>query len=69
LFGIFASTLVGTSVPNSKLKRFADDIEKGQILLMVDVPMSRVEEIQERVQRGHPEATWHGIEATVPAFP
>lgn len=69
LFGVFASTLVGTSVPNSKLKRFADDIEKGQILLMVDVPRSRIEEIQERVQRSHPEATWHGIEATVPAFP
>ena len=69
LFGVFASTLVGTAVPNSKLKRFSDEIEKGKILLMVDVPLSRVEEIQERVQRGHPEAAWHGIEATVPAFP
>ncbi|HEY2817494.1 MAG TPA: DUF1269 domain-containing protein [Casimicrobiaceae bacterium] len=68
-FGVFASTLVGTSVPNSKLKRFADDIEQGKILLIVDVPLSRVEEIQERVQRAHPEAAWHGIEATVPAFP
>jgi len=69
LFGVFASTLVGSSVPNSKLKRFADDIEQGKILLMVDVPLSRVEEIQERVQRGHPAAAWRGIEATVPAFP
>lgn len=69
LFGVFASTLVGTAVPNSKLKRFADDIEKGKILMMVDVPLSRVEEIQEIVRRGHPEANWQGIEATVPAFP
>jgi hypothetical protein len=69
VFGVFASTLVGTSVPNSKLKRFADDIEHGKILLMVDVPLSRVEEIQERVQQSHPEAAWHGVEATVPAFP
>jgi len=69
LFGVFASTLVGSAVPNSKLKRFADEIEQGKILVMVDVPLSRVEEIQERVQRGHPEAAWRGIEATVPAFP
>jgi len=69
VFGVFASTLVGTAVPNSKLRRFADDIEHGKILLMVDVPLSRVEEIQDRVSRGHPEAAWHGIEATVPAFP
>ena len=69
VFGVFASTLVGTAVPNSKLKRFSDEIEKGKILLMVDVPLSRIEEVQERVRRGHPEAAWHGIEATVPAFP
>jgi len=31
--------------------------------------LSRVEEIEERVRNGHPEAAWHGIEATVPAFP
>jgi hypothetical protein len=69
VFGVFASTLVGTSVPNSKLKRFADDIERGKILLMVDVPLQRVEEIQELLGRSHPEAVNRGIEPTVPAFP
>ena len=69
LFGIFASTLVGTSVPNSKLKRFAPDIEQGKILLMVDVPSQRVEEIQQLLERRHPEAMNRGIEPTVPAFP
>ena len=69
VFGVFASTLVGSAVPNSKLARFADDIEQGKILLMVDVPNTRVEEVQQRVLRSHPEAAWHGIEATVPAFP
>jgi hypothetical protein len=56
-------------VPNSKLKRFADDIERGKILLMVDVPLQRVEEIQELLGRSHPEAVNRGIEPTVPAFP
>ena len=68
-FGVFASTLAGSAVPNSKLARFADDIEQGKILLMVDVPNTRVEEVQQRVLRSHPEAAWHGVEATVPAFP
>jgi len=69
VFGVFASTLVGTAVPNSKLTQFADDIEQGKILLMVDVPLGRVQDIQQVVERGHPEAAWRGIEATVPAFP
>jgi HAMP domain-containing protein len=69
LFGVFASTLVGSSVPNSKLRRFADEIDKGQILLMIDVPAQRVEEIQELLSRRHPEASNRGIEPTVPAFP
>ena len=43
--------------------------EQGKILLMVDVPNTRVEEVQQRVLRSHPEAAWRGIEATVPAFP
>ena len=69
IFGIFASTLVGTSVPNSKLRRFADEIDQGKILLMVDVPATRVEEIQELLGRRHPEASNRGVEPTVPAFP
>jgi len=69
LFGVFASTLVGSAVPNSKLRRFADEIDKGQILLMVDVPAQRVEEIQNLLGSRHPEAANRGVEPTVPAFP
>ncbi len=58
LFGVF-----------SKLRHFADEIDKGQILLMIDVPAQRVEEIQELLSRRHPEASNRGIEPTVPAFP
>jgi hypothetical protein len=69
MFGAWASSMVALSVPNSRLKRFAADIDAGKILLMVDVPHGRVQEIQELVRRRHPEATDHGMEATVPAFP
>src|SRR5205823_6402390 len=35
VFGIWTATLAGLSVPNSHLKRFADEIERGSVLLMV----------------------------------
>jgi hypothetical protein len=68
-FGIFMSTLVGAAVPNSKLARFSNDIEQGKVLLMVDVPLHRVDEIHELLSKSHPEAINRGIEPTVPAFP
>jgi hypothetical protein len=68
-FGVWVSTMVGLSVPNSKLARFAADIDRGAVLLMADVPFSRVDEIHELLQAKHPEARWGGVEPTVPAFP
>jgi len=69
LFGAWAASLVAMSVPNSRLKPFEKEIDAGKILLMVDVPPSRIEEIQELVHRRHPEAADRGVEPTLPAFP
>jgi hypothetical protein len=68
-FGAWTASLVATSVPNTRLKAFHADIEAGMILLMVDVPLSRVDEVRELVARRHPEATARGVEAILPAFP
>ncbi len=68
-FGAWASSMIGVSTPNDRLKRFEPAIKEGQILLMVDVPHSRVEEIEERLQALHPEAHLEGIEPNIPAFP
>jgi membrane protein DedA with SNARE-associated domain len=68
-FGAWVSSLVAASVPNSRLLEFAKDIEAGKILMIVDVPSRRVEEIQQLVERQHPEAGHGRIEATMPAFP
>ncbi len=68
-FGAWSSSMIGVSTPSSRLKRFEAAIEQGQILLMVDVPRSRVEEIDARLQALHPEAHLEGIEANIPAFP
>ncbi len=69
VFGVFASGLVAASAPNTMLKPFEKAIEDGNILLMVDVPKERVEEISQVIQKTHPEAANHGIEPTIPAFP
>jgi hypothetical protein len=69
LFGAWAASLVAMSVPNSRLKPFQKEIDAGKILLMVDVPSSRIDEVQDLVRRRHPEAADHGIEPTLPAFP
>lgn len=68
-FGFFASTLVGTSLPNSQLRQFDRELSDGRILVMVDVPLHRVEEMQDYVQQRHPEAAWRGVDPAVPAFP
>src|SRR5262249_3722780 len=69
LFGVWASSLAGASVPNTKLRQFQPWIEGGRLLLMVDVPLHQCERITELVTRRHPEAVSGGTEPTIPAFP
>lgn len=69
LFGIWTSTMIGISLPSKRLERFTPQIAQGQILLMVDTPMWRVDEIEARLQALHPEAHLEGTEPDIPAFP
>jgi len=68
-FGAWSASMIGASTPSHRLKRFESAIEQGQILLMVDVPRSRVDEIEARLQAQHPEARLEGVEPNIPAFP
>ncbi|WP_367025329.1 hypothetical protein ABZN20_11420 [Methylococcus sp. ANG] len=61
--------MIGLDVEHSRLKNYQGAVEKGGLLLMVDVPRDRVEEIHQRVQKHHPEAEFEGAEPTIPAFP
>ena len=69
VFGAWASSMVASAVPNSRLKPFESAIESGKVLMMVDVPMTHTQEICELVARRHPEAVSGGQEPTIPAFP
>lgn len=69
LLGSWISSMAASAVPNTKLNAFHPEIEKGRVLMMVDVPMRRVGEISQLVAARHPEAAARGWEPTIPAFP
>lgn len=69
VLGAWMASMAAAAVPNSRLRPFHDAIEKGQVLLMVDVPYSSVEGVRELVLAHHPEALSGGVESRYPAFP
>jgi uncharacterized membrane protein YeaQ/YmgE (transglycosylase-associated protein family) len=69
MLGTWVASMVGLQVPNSRLKGFDPDIQEGKILLMLDVPSGRYEELRNIIAKTHPEAADRGNEPTVPAFP
>lgn len=69
VFGAWVSSMVGMGVPNSRLKRFSEEIERGRVLMMIDVPIARAAEIAASVTARHPDAQAKGWEPEIPAFP
>ncbi len=69
MVGSWISGMIAVSIPNSRLRRFQPAIDRGEILLMVDVPVRRVKEIRGLLISHHPEAKASGEEAQIPAFP
>ncbi|MGA7799458.1 MAG: DUF1269 domain-containing protein, partial [Gammaproteobacteria bacterium] len=62
-------SMIGAGLPSSRLEHFKQGIEAGKVLMMVDVPKDRVEEIEERVRKHHPDVNIGGTEPTIPPFP
>jgi hypothetical protein len=69
LFGAWVSGMAAAAIPSSRLKPFANGIERGQVLLIIDLPLHRVAEIESMIKQRHPEIRFGGMEAHVPAFP
>jgi hypothetical protein len=67
--GAWLGGMVGMNIGNTRLKRFENAIEGGELLVMVDVPMARVEEVEARIKQHVPNAELEGTEPTIPAFP
>ena len=69
VMGIWVSGMIGSSTPNTHLEVFREDIERGQVLMIVDVPPERAEEINSMIRQQHPEADMRGFDPTIPSFP
>lgn len=69
VLGAWMASMAAAAVPNSRLKQFQEQIGQGMILLMVDVPYVRVEQIRDLILKRHPEAVSGGQETRFPAFP
>jgi len=67
--GAWLGGMIGLNIGNTRLKRFEQAIENGELLVMVDVPLARVDEISERIRLHHPTAELEGTEPTIPPFP
>ena len=69
VLGAWIASMVGSSVPNSRLQRFQPDIEAGRVLMMIDAPYGRVEKVREVVTARHPEAVPAGQVRPYLVFP
>ena len=67
--GAWISGMIGMDVPNSQIEKFESAIDKGEVLMMIDIPKTRVEEIEALIQQHHPDADMGGTEPHIPAFP
>lgn len=69
VLGTWMGSMAAAAVPNSRLKPFNAEIASGKILLMVDVPYERVDDIRTLVTSRHPEIVLSAQETRYPAFP
>jgi hypothetical protein len=67
--GSWLASMVGVSVPSTRLKQFEVAINAGEILVLVDIKRERIDEIEELVKKHHPEAEIKGAESHLPTFP
>ena len=64
--GTIMSGLAGLQVGNSRVKQYEEAIERGELLIMVDIPKERIDAISKLITKHHPTAVFEGIE---PLFP
>jgi hypothetical protein len=55
-FGALVTALLGSQEHNHKLDAFKKALSSGQLLLMIDVPRARVDEVKNTILRHHPDA-------------
>lgn len=64
LFGAWASTLIGVSIPNPAVQKFERAVEAGGIMMIVDIPNVEENQIRHFMQTYHPETKIYGSNRT-----
>jgi hypothetical protein len=67
--GVYMGGMIGLNVGSTRLKAFQEAIERGELLVIADVPTGRVDEITGRIKKAYPQAEPEGTEPRIPAFP
>lgn len=60
--GGLMSSMVGVDIGNRRIEQYREAVEKGELLLILDVPKARVEEIEALIKRHHPDAECEGVD-------
>ncbi len=68
-FGSVVAPMIGISAPNKRLKQFEKAVEAGELLMILDVPKSDVDKVNELVRTHHPDVHIEGTDPRVPPFP
>jgi glutamate synthase domain-containing protein 3 len=63
--GSWMGSMVALDIPNSRHRDFQEAVDKGEVLMLIDVPKDRVEEIERLVLDHHPEAELERAEARI----
>jgi hypothetical protein len=61
--------MAGASFPNSRLQGFEEAIDAGKILVMVDVPLNKVDETNTLIRSHDPDVKIEGIEPPARVIP
>lgn len=67
--GAWWSSMIGSSIGNRQLADYTEAIERGEILVMADVPMVRIDEVEQLVRSRHPTVDLKGTDPTGSVFP
>jgi len=67
-FGAFASALLGTSVDNSQLREFEEELAKGSLLIIVDTEEERSSAVCDKLLAAHNTLVFAGEKGLPPAI-
>lgn len=60
--GGLMSSMVGSSIGSRRIEQFQQAMDRGELLVMIDVDRDRVEDVEAIIKKHHPEAECEGAD-------